>query len=56
MGRRKTKPEELEKLIPKLLSACESPLKSKRQHTERLRYGLFHYYANYYYPVSNNHD
>jgi len=56
LGKRKSKPEDLEKLIPRLLSACESPVKSKRQHTERLRYGLFHYYANHYYPISGSND
>lgn len=54
LGRRKARPDDLEKLIPKLLSACESPSKLKRQHTERLRYGLFHYYAQHYYPISSN--
>lgn len=56
LGRRKAKPDDLEKLIPKLLAACGSPSKLKRQHTERLHYGLFHYYAQHYYPISGSDD
>jgi len=52
LGRHKTKPSELEKLVPKLLAASESPAKYKQSYSERLKYGLFHYYANHYYPIS----
>lgn len=56
MGKRKSSPEDVEKLVPRLLSACESPAKHKAQHSQRLQYGLFHYYARNYYPASNGND
>ncbi|MBI3159555.1 MAG: MBL fold metallo-hydrolase [Chloroflexi bacterium] len=37
-----------EKMIPKLLSAFESPARARTQHTQRLRYGLPRYLHNQY--------
>jgi glyoxylase-like metal-dependent hydrolase (beta-lactamase superfamily II) len=52
LGKRKTSADETDKLIPKLLTATESPVKYKKQYSQRLRYGLRHYFARNYYPVS----
>lgn len=56
LGRHKTKASELEKLVPKLLAASESPLRYKQLYAERLRYGLIHHYARRYYPISSRNE
>ncbi len=50
LGKRKAKPEETKKMVAKILSNSESLLKHKILHSQRLQYGLFHYYARNYFP------
>jgi glyoxylase-like metal-dependent hydrolase (beta-lactamase superfamily II) len=56
LGKRKVSAEETDKLIPKLLTATESPAKYKKQYSQRLRYGLRSYFARNYYPVSSSNS
>ncbi len=48
LGKKKALPNATEKLVSKLLAASGSPGRLHTQHTHRLRYGLYHYYARHY--------
>lgn len=50
LGRREVDPEETEKLVPKLLPSFDFPDKYQTIYSQRLRYGLYHYYVNHYKP------
>ena len=48
LAARKPSPEAIESLIPPLLSGLKVPSNHQRQYTQRLRYGLHHYYVRHY--------
>jgi hypothetical protein len=50
LGKRKASPEETEKMVAKILANSESPAKYKDLYSQRLKYGLYHYYARNYFP------
>ncbi len=50
LGKRKASPEETAKMVPKILANSESPAKYKTLYTQRLKHGLYHYYAQNYFP------
>jgi glyoxylase-like metal-dependent hydrolase (beta-lactamase superfamily II) len=43
-------PSATESLIPTLLTHLEFPAERTEQYTQRLRYGLLHYYKRHYFP------
>lgn len=53
---RNAPPEATESLIPKLLSDLEFPSERQEQFTQRLRYGLQHYYRRHYWPDETDQD
>ncbi len=54
MGKRKSPPMNTERLISRVVAACEVKPQYQEQHTQRVRYGLYHYYArNYQNPVED---
>jgi glyoxylase-like metal-dependent hydrolase (beta-lactamase superfamily II) len=50
IARKKTLPENTEKLIPNLLSRCKFPQKNTTFYTQRLRHGLLNYFIEHYSP------
>ena len=52
LGRREVDPEETEKMVPRLLSSFDFPEKKEDIFVQRLRYGLYHYYAKHFKPES----
>ena len=53
IAKRKASPHATEKLIEKLLATIDSPAKYRNFYIERLRYGLYHYYAKNHYSSSS---
>ncbi len=45
--------EEIESLIPSLVAKMAPPAERLKQYTQRLRYGLRHYYLRRYHPANN---
>lgn len=50
LGKKKASAQETEKFVEKLVSVSGSPVRQKKTHTQRAKYGLFHYYTNNYLP------
>lgn len=50
LSKRKQKPDMTEALIQPLLSKFKVPIARQTQYTQRLQYGLKHYYARHYHP------
>ncbi len=48
MAAKKSSPQAVENLIPRLLSGIKAPASRQRQYAQRLRYGLHHYYVRHY--------
>lgn len=53
LAQKKSPPEALENLINPLLNPFKIPANRHQKYAQRLRYGLNHYYARHYHPVSN---
>ncbi len=53
LGQKKSPPDSLENLITPLLSPFKIPASRRNQYSQRLRYGLLHYYARHYHPATN---
>ena len=54
LSKRKQKPDMTESLIQPLLSNFKIPTARQKRYTQRLRYGLKHYYARHYHPGPSN--
>jgi hypothetical protein len=50
----KAPPESTDKMIPSLISAMHVPAERKLFYTQRLRWGLSHYYTRHYRPPSDD--
>jgi glyoxylase-like metal-dependent hydrolase (beta-lactamase superfamily II) len=50
LAKRESSPEDTKKMIPALLGKLKYPKKNERFYTQRLIYGLRHYYSNHYTP------
>ena len=53
LAAKKSTPEALDNLIAPLLSGFKIPSHRQRQYTQRLHYGLYHYYMRHYHPPNN---
>jgi glyoxylase-like metal-dependent hydrolase (beta-lactamase superfamily II) len=53
LAQKKAPPEEVEKLITPLLNSFKIPASKHLKYAQRLRYGLYHYYARHYHPTSS---
>ena len=53
LGQKKEPPEAVENLIAPFLTPLKIPANRRKQYTQRLRYGLYHYYGRHYHPASN---
>jgi glyoxylase-like metal-dependent hydrolase (beta-lactamase superfamily II) len=53
LAQKKSPPEAIENLIEPLLSPFKIPANRRQKYTQRLRYGLYHYYGRHYHPTSN---
>jgi glyoxylase-like metal-dependent hydrolase (beta-lactamase superfamily II) len=52
-AKRNADPDATEKLVPNLLDKFKFPAKLRDIYTNRLRYGLFHYYTKHYRPAKS---
>ncbi len=52
LAQKKAAPESLESLINPLLNSFKVSAGKHQKYAQRLRYGLFHYYARHYHPAS----
>ena len=52
-AQKKSGPDALENLISPLLAPFKVPASRHQKYAQRLRYGLYHYYARHYHPSSN---
>lgn len=48
LSKRKAAPQATEKLVDKLLATLETPAKYRKTYSQRLRYGLYHQFAQFY--------
>ena len=53
LAQKKSPPEAVENLIAPLLNPFKIPANRHQKYTQRLRYGLYHYYGRHYHPASN---
>jgi glyoxylase-like metal-dependent hydrolase (beta-lactamase superfamily II) len=53
LAQKKSPPEAVENLVTPLLNPFKIPANRRKQYTQRLRYGLYHYYGRHYHPSSN---
>jgi glyoxylase-like metal-dependent hydrolase (beta-lactamase superfamily II) len=53
LAQKKSPPEAMENLVTPLLNPFKIPANRRKQYSQRLRYGLFHYYGRHYHPASN---
>jgi glyoxylase-like metal-dependent hydrolase (beta-lactamase superfamily II) len=53
---RKQKPDMTESLVQPLLSKFKVPTARQKQYTQRLSFGLKHYYARHYHPGTSNNE
>ena len=53
LAQKKSPPEAVENLITPLLNPFKIPANRHQKYAQRLRYGLWHYYARHYHPTSN---
>jgi glyoxylase-like metal-dependent hydrolase (beta-lactamase superfamily II) len=53
LAQKKSPPEALENLVTPLLNPFKVPANRHQKYAQRLRYGLYHYYARHYHPASN---
>jgi glyoxylase-like metal-dependent hydrolase (beta-lactamase superfamily II) len=53
LAQKKSPPEAVENLITPLLNPFKIPANRHQKYTQRLRYGLYHYYGRHYHPASN---
>ena len=53
LAQKKSPPEALENMIAHLLNPFKIPNNRRQKYTQRLRYGLSHYYSRHYHPYSN---
>ena len=51
-AQKKSGPDALENLISPLLNPFKIPASRHQKYAQRLRYGLYHYYARHYHPSS----
>lgn len=56
LSKKKQKPDMTESLVQPLLSKFKLPSARQKQYTQRLRYGLKHYYARHYHPGPSHDD
>jgi len=56
LSKRKQKPDMTDSLVQPLLSKFKLPSVRQKQFTQRLRYGLKHYYARHYHPGPSDED
>jgi glyoxylase-like metal-dependent hydrolase (beta-lactamase superfamily II) len=55
MGARKARAETTEKLVQPLLDRFRAPAARQKTYAQRLRYGLYHYYARHYLHSRSSH-
>jgi cyclase len=53
LAQKQAGPEAVNALIPALLAAVRAPAERQKQYTQRLAYGLRHYYQRRYHPTGN---
>lgn len=53
LAQKKSPPEAVENLVTPLLNPFKIPANRHQKYAQRLRYGLWHYYARHYHPASN---
>ncbi|HTX91503.1 MAG TPA: MBL fold metallo-hydrolase [Anaerolineales bacterium] len=53
LAQKKAAPESIEGLVTPLLNPFKIPASRHQKYAQRLRYGLYHYYARHYHPSSN---
>ena len=53
LANKKSPPEAVENLITPLLNPFKISANRHQKYAQRLRYGLYHYYARHYHPASN---
>jgi glyoxylase-like metal-dependent hydrolase (beta-lactamase superfamily II) len=53
LAQKKSSPDAVENLVIPLLNPFKIPANRRKQYTQRLRYGLYHYYGRHYHPSSN---
>jgi glyoxylase-like metal-dependent hydrolase (beta-lactamase superfamily II) len=53
LAQKKSSPDAVENLITPLLNPFKIPANRHQKYTQRLRYGLYHYYSRHYHPASN---
>ncbi len=52
LAHKKASPEATENLVASLLGAIKVPSSRQKKYSQRLRYGLYHYYVRHYHPSS----
>jgi glyoxylase-like metal-dependent hydrolase (beta-lactamase superfamily II) len=53
LAQKKASPDAIENLVTPLLNSFKIPANKHTKYAQRLRYGLYHYYARHYHPSSN---
>jgi glyoxylase-like metal-dependent hydrolase (beta-lactamase superfamily II) len=53
LAQKKASPDAIENLVTPLVSSFKVPANRHQKYAQRLRYGLYHYYARHYHPASN---
>ncbi len=56
LAARNAAPEATEKLVDILFSGYKIPVARQKNYTQRLRYGLLHYYVRHYHPTNGVDD
>ena len=54
MAAKHASPEAVETLIPALLASIKAPASRNKQYSQRLRFGLRHYYARHYHRTEDS--
>ena len=53
LAQKKSSPDALENLVTPLLAPFKIPANRHQKYAQRLRYGLYHYYARHYHPTNS---
>jgi cyclase len=53
LAQKKSQPGDMESLVAPFLNPFKIPANRRKQYTQRLRHGLYQYYARHYHPDSN---
>jgi glyoxylase-like metal-dependent hydrolase (beta-lactamase superfamily II) len=56
LAQNKALPDALESLVQPMLAAYNVPAERQKQYSQRLSYGLRHYFARHYHPTANNEN